>query len=356
MRALASPASLKGVLSAVDAAAALAEGCGASAAGGDELPVADGGEGTAEVLAAALGGEWRTAVVSDPLGRPVSARVALASGPDRGGRVGGRRSGWRCSARTSATRCVLRAAGSASCSLAALAAGPAALLVCLGGTATVDGGAGSCEVLGGWLRVPVRVACDVRNPLLGPRGAARVFGPQKGAGARGGGGARARGWPRCGACAVSRPAGRGGGGRARCGARCARRASSSRGAELVLDLIGFDERAPRRRLRRHRRGNGRRDDARGEGARRGRCASVARRACRARSSAAASGAAPGAELRALSGDPRVRARIWSRLATAAGGLGCRAPRVAVWRAPGAASTRCARSPSTSGRNSQAVRP
>src|SRR5690242_14045023 len=75
LRALACPASLKGVLSPVDAAAALAEGvrrvegweC-------DELPVADGGEGTAEVLQRVLGGEWRQAAASDPLGRPVTAR------------------------------------------------------------------------------------------------------------------------------------------------------------------------------------------------------------------------------------------------------------------------------------------
>jgi glycerate kinase len=67
--------------------------------------------------------------------------------------------------------------------LATLAARPASLLVCLGGSATVDGGAGLRAVVGRWLDgVPMRVACDVRNPLLGERGAARVFGPQKGAG------------------------------------------------------------------------------------------------------------------------------------------------------------------------------
>src|SRR3954468_20225844 len=71
-RALASPASLKGVLSAGAAAAALAEGL-RSWAEVDELPVADGGEGTLDVLHAALGGEWRDAVVPDAFGR---ARVA----------------------------------------------------------------------------------------------------------------------------------------------------------------------------------------------------------------------------------------------------------------------------------------
>ena len=77
MRALLCPASLKGVLSARDAAAALADGVRGAGAEAVELPVADGGEGTAESLHAALGGEWREAVVSDPLGRPVSARWLL---------------------------------------------------------------------------------------------------------------------------------------------------------------------------------------------------------------------------------------------------------------------------------------
>jgi glycerate 2-kinase len=63
---------------------------------------------------------------------------------------------------------------------AAVDAGASRVLVGLGGSATVDGGAGLQEVLHE-LPVPVDVACDVRNPLLGERGAARAFAPQKGA-------------------------------------------------------------------------------------------------------------------------------------------------------------------------------
>jgi len=75
VRALASPASLKGVLSPLEAAMQLAAGLRRVAGlEVEEVPVADGGEGTAEVLQAALGGAWRTALVSDPLGRPVEAR------------------------------------------------------------------------------------------------------------------------------------------------------------------------------------------------------------------------------------------------------------------------------------------
>src|SRR6476646_12163429 len=72
-RALACPASLKGVLSAREAAAALAEGL-RTWADVDELPVADGGEGTLDVLHSTLGGDWREAEVSDAFGRPRIAR------------------------------------------------------------------------------------------------------------------------------------------------------------------------------------------------------------------------------------------------------------------------------------------
>ena len=72
MRALLCPASLKGVLTARAAAAALAAGVRTAGAEAVELPVADGGEGTADALYHAHGGEWREALVSDPLGRPLS--------------------------------------------------------------------------------------------------------------------------------------------------------------------------------------------------------------------------------------------------------------------------------------------
>ncbi|MFL5952631.1 MAG: glycerate kinase [Gaiellaceae bacterium] len=184
MKVLASPASLKGVLTPVEAAVLLASGMrrveGVKA---EEAPVADGGEGTADVLHAALGGEWRLAVVADPLGRSVSARWLLL--PDGTAVV-------EASAALGLPLLMpeeldpLRAssAGLGELLLATLAAQPTALLVGLGGVATVDGGVGMRAIVGGWLRnIPVRVACDVRNPLLGERGAARAFGPQKGAGA-----------------------------------------------------------------------------------------------------------------------------------------------------------------------------
>ncbi|MBD0318315.1 MAG: glycerate kinase [Thermoleophilia bacterium] len=179
--ALCCPDSLKGVLSAVDAAAALATGFRAAGAAATELPLADGGEGTAEAIARASGGEWRTARVSDPLGRPVDARFLI----DEGGRAvveAAEAIGLGRLAVDERDPLAASSRGLGELLLAAVAAGAERVTIALGGTATVDGGAGLREVVD-VLPVPVTAAWDVRNPLLGPRGAARVFGPQKGAGA-----------------------------------------------------------------------------------------------------------------------------------------------------------------------------
>jgi glycerate kinase len=171
-RALACPASLKGVLTAREAATALAEGL-SSWAEVDELPLADGGEGTLDVLHAALGGDWRHASVHDAFGRARGARwlelpnglAAVASAeaipldPER-------LDPFAASSRGLGE--LIRAVGR-----------PRELLVCLGGTANVDGGAGLLDVLDG-LPAPTRIACDVDVPLVD---AARVFSAQKGASA-----------------------------------------------------------------------------------------------------------------------------------------------------------------------------
>jgi glycerate 2-kinase len=241
--ALASPASLKGVRDSASAAAHLAAGLRRWVAA-EELPVADGGEGTAAVLHAARGGEWRTAMVTDPLGLPVTARwLALSDGTavvDSAEAIGlplvgvTERDPLRASTR-----------GLGELLLAILAEQPREVLVGVGGTATVDGGAGMREVVGAELRVArVRVLCDVRNPLLGDRGAARVFGPQKGADPE----AVEELERRLASIPELEPfrdlpgAGAGGGlgaGFAALGAQLCE------GASLVLDTIGFDERARR---------------------------------------------------------------------------------------------------------------
>ena len=206
------------------------------------MPVADGGEGTAEVLARTLGGEWREAAVTDPLGRPVTARWLLL--PD-GTAVVESAEAVGLGLLAAEERDPLRAssAGLGELLVAALAAQPAAVLVCVGGTATVDGGAGLHRALPRWPKsVPLRVACDVRNPLLGPRGAAHAFGPQKGAGPdavveleR-----RLAGLEELGPYRDLPGAGAGGGLGA---ALAALGGELLEGAELVLDLIEFDERA-----------------------------------------------------------------------------------------------------------------
>jgi glycerate kinase len=138
--------------------------------------VGDGGEGTAEALRAVLGGEWRDTRVSDPLGRPHTARwLVLPDGRavvESAAAIGlpllapGERDPLRASSR-----------GLGELALAALEASPSGLVVGLGGTATVDGGAGLIEVLA-HLPVPTVALCDV---LVQLDAAAPLFGPQKGA-------------------------------------------------------------------------------------------------------------------------------------------------------------------------------
>jgi glycerate kinase len=181
VNALASPASCKGVLSALEAAMALAAGMRGAGLEAEELPVADGGEGTAEVFAATLGGEWRSAAASDPLGRAVEARYLVL---EDGSAVveAAEAVGLRLLAPGELDPLVASSRGLGELLVAIAGEASGAILVGLGDTATVDGGAGLLEVvadsLGGR---DLQVLCDVRNPLLGERGAARAFGPQKGA-------------------------------------------------------------------------------------------------------------------------------------------------------------------------------
>lgn len=206
MRVLVAPDKFKGSLSAAEAAAAVAAGLGAlPGIVADCCPVADGGEGFAEALSKQ--GD-RVEGVSDPLGRPVTARCGWLDGAtaviemsDASGIHRLRpeeRDPWQAS--TLGTGQLIRHA---------IARGAARVLVGLGGSATNDAGAGMASALG-WQfltsdgepldprpanflaierieppeeeTLPIIVgACDVRNPLLGPKGASHVYGRQKGA-------------------------------------------------------------------------------------------------------------------------------------------------------------------------------
>ena len=177
--ALVAPDSFKGTFSAPEVAAAIAAGLRSAGREANELPVADGGEGTMDVLVSALGGDVHTVTASDPLGRPVEARFALL--PDGAGVVEmaqasglglvdeAERDAWAASTR-----------GTGELIAAAVEAGARRVLVTVGGSATTDGGAGALEALAGAgiEDVELDVLCDVQVPFEAAPG---VFGPQKGA-------------------------------------------------------------------------------------------------------------------------------------------------------------------------------
>ena len=173
MRALACPASLKGVLTAAAAAAALGKGLRSGGADAVELPVADGGEGTAEVLWLARGGEWREADVHDAFGAPRRARWLVL--PEETAVVEAAAAVPLDPARLEPLAASSRGFGELV--LAALDDGASGLVLALGGTATMDAGAGLLEIVDA-LPVPALAACDVSTTLLE---APRLFGPQKGA-------------------------------------------------------------------------------------------------------------------------------------------------------------------------------
>jgi glycerate kinase len=212
MNILIAPDKFKGSLSALQAADAIEAGMRAvfPDAVYRKLPVADGGDGTVQAIVDALGGRQVQVSVAGPLGEPVMApygrcgdlaiiEMAAASG---------------LALIPLARRDPLHAtsAGTGQLILHALDAGARRFVLGVGGSATNDGGAGMLAALGvrlldanGAALPPggaalrhladidtagldprlagcdIEVACDVDNPLLGPRGATAVFGPQKGA-------------------------------------------------------------------------------------------------------------------------------------------------------------------------------
>jgi glycerate kinase len=176
VRVVAAPDKFRGTASAAEVAAAVARAAATCGWACDQVPMADGGEGTLEVL----GGPNRETVVSGPLGDPVRAAwrlhrgtavievaraigLTLAGGPDGNDPI---------SASTH---------GAGELIAAAVDAGAKRVIVCVGGSATTDGGLGAMRApfpaprLRG---VELLVACDVRTTFLD---AAVVFAPQTGA-------------------------------------------------------------------------------------------------------------------------------------------------------------------------------
>lgn len=143
------------------------------------VPVADGGDGTLEALRAALGGRLVHVRVTGPLGTPVRAAY-LRAGATAVVEMA-RASGLKLVPPARRDPLVTTTLGTGELLLHAWRHGARRILLGVGGSATVDGGAGALSVLTPAICRRVTVLCDVDNPLLGPRGAAPVFGPQKGA-------------------------------------------------------------------------------------------------------------------------------------------------------------------------------
>ncbi|GAA1071645.1 glycerate kinase [Nocardiopsis composta] len=216
MRILIAPSGFKESLDAVDVAGAIAAGVRRVLPGArvDTAPMVDGGEGTAAAMARATGGRLVPVRVEGPVGEPVDAHFAILGGP-------GPRTALVEMAAAAGLRLVPRDArdpgrtstyGVGRLIAAALDQGCERIIVGCGDSGTSDGGAGMLQALGAGLldadgeqvgrggyelarvaridastldpriaRTRIDLACNIYNLLTGPKGVARVFGPQKGA-------------------------------------------------------------------------------------------------------------------------------------------------------------------------------
>ncbi|HEY6145611.1 MAG TPA: glycerate kinase [Solirubrobacterales bacterium] len=181
MRFLVAPDSFKGTFEAGAAADAIAAGIEDGGGAADRCPVADGGEGTMDVLLDALGGERRRAEVDDPLRRPIEACFGLLGGGTTAIVETAQASGLALVAAGDRDPERADTFGTGELIAAAVAAGAGSVLLAVGGSASTDGGAGALEALrqAGLLgAVPIEVLCDVGAPF---EDAAPLFAPQKGA-------------------------------------------------------------------------------------------------------------------------------------------------------------------------------
>lgn len=177
--AVVAPDSFKGSFGAAQVAASIARGLRAGGREAIELPVADGGEGTMDVLVGALDGELRSLEVSDPLGRPVTAAFALLADGTTAVVETAQASGLGLVAEDERDALAASTRGTGELIAAAADAGAQRVILSVGGSATTDGGVGALDALGEYgARPALEVLCDVRTPW---EAAARTFGPQKGA-------------------------------------------------------------------------------------------------------------------------------------------------------------------------------
>ena len=214
LRILVAPNAFKESLNATEAARCISAGIrrGLPEARIVELPIADGGDGTLEVVINGTGGRICRSRILDPLGRKRIAAYGITGDGKTAIIEMSRASGLALVPSSQRNPLTTTSFGTGQLILAALRHKVEEIILAIGGSATVDGGLGALQALGvdfrdrrgravsfggrGLLqlqsiqmerlhpalsRTRLLVACDVNNPLVGPRGAAAVFGPQKGA-------------------------------------------------------------------------------------------------------------------------------------------------------------------------------
>jgi glycerate kinase len=178
---LVAPDSFKGTLAAPRVAEAIGRGLARAGLVADLAPVADGGEGTMDVLLAGAGGEVHTVRASDPLGREIDASFALLGDGETALVEVAQASGLALIAPAERDAQAASSAGTGQLVASAIDAGARRVLVAAGGSATTDGGLGAITAIegsGGLRGARIIVLCDVRTPF---ERAPATFGPQKGA-------------------------------------------------------------------------------------------------------------------------------------------------------------------------------
>ena len=214
MKIIIAPDSFKGSLTAKEAAKAIERGLQRSPLKAEMVlvPMADGGEGTAQSLVDATGGHMIQTQVTGPLGRTVNASYGILGDGRTAAIEMAAASGIQFVNEQTRNPLVTTTYGTGELISKALDQGAQEIIFGLGGSATNDGGAGMAQALGARLldadgralsqggaalarldridvsgldprlaRTRIRLASDVTNPLTGPEGASAVFGPQKGA-------------------------------------------------------------------------------------------------------------------------------------------------------------------------------
>jgi glycerate 2-kinase len=210
MRILIAPDKFKGTLNAREVGEAIAAGLREVLPDAkiDIVPMADGGEGTADVISQALGASWLECKAHDPLGREIEARYGWVDRNKLAVMEMSEAAGMRRLRPNELNSEIASTSGVGEMILDAATRGAQQIIIGLGGSATNDGGFGMARALGfeffaaadakldGFkpsslqelerieksreLKLPkIIAAVDVRNPLLGKNGATRIFGPQK---------------------------------------------------------------------------------------------------------------------------------------------------------------------------------